>query len=323
LNPAEARIGQPRRRYLFETIAVYLILLVILVTLTAIILVLPYENTFIGGSGADNIYLDAFIYMAAASTVILILGLFYNVMVWMEGTLGNADADISRSRKLLISLKILLRSIFSRNFGRGLKIFIVETILMRKFWRTSRIRWFFHALILFGFIGIFVLDIITSIALEILDASCFKEQTGWGKLWIRDFGFDLLGLMLLIGLLAAASRRFVSRPKQLVTGAEDILSVVLLLAVVLSGFVVEGIGISTEIPGHEEINAYAFMGVLFASFLPAVTVTTYAQIWMIHAVISLALIIYIPFSKLFHIFAAPLAMQLNEVIRGKVNGPVR
>lgn len=316
LNSVESGRLEPRKkRYLFERIGVYFILMVILALATAIILALPYSHTYIGDFGADDIYLRSFVYMAVAAVAILVLGLFYNVMIWMEGKLTESDEELPRTKKLTISTRNFMRAIFSRDFGRAMKFFLVDTLLLRKFWRINKMRWLFHALILFGFLGIFILDIITTAALEIFEFSSFIEPLGWGKLWIRDFGFDLFGLMLLIGLLGAVVRRFIMRPKQLVTGAEDVLSVLLLLAVVFSGFVMEGIGMASGIPGHAESpDIYSFIGAAFASFLPAVSVQTYAQLWMLHAALSLAFIAYIPFSKLFHMFAAPLAMQLNEII---------
>lgn len=308
-----------KRDYLFDRIGLYLLIFVILVIVSSIILVLPYSNTYIGDYGADEIYLKSFVYLAVVSTAVLILGVFYNIMIWMEGRVSGADQTAPPARKFFVSLGKLMRSVFSKDFGKILRSFVLDVIFLRKFWSISKVRWIVHGLILFGFIGIFLLDVITTVALEFFDSRSFTEPDGWGKLWIRDFGFDLFGLMIMIGLAGAIVRRFVMRPKQLVTGAEDVVSVLFLLVVVLSGFVLEGIGIASGIPGHESHEMYSFVGYLFSAVSPAVSVDAYAQIWFLHAIVSLALIMYIPFSKLFHMFAAPLAMQLNDIVkRGEI-----
>lgn len=307
--------GRGERRYLFERAGVYLCLLVVLFLATAAILLVPFEHTYIGASGADGAYKTYFVIMAAAATVVFILGLFYNAMVWMEGRLSGVDADAPRSAKLSASMRRFLGAVFSRDFARQLRTFISESLLLRKLRGVSRARWLFHALILFGFAGTLLLDIITVVCMDILRYQPFIDPLGWGKVWIRDFGFELFGLMLLIGLLAASARRFIRRPKQLVTGGEDVASILFLLIVVLSGFILEGISMASDMPGHDLSPAeYSFVGLAFAQVLPSVSAQVYEQLWLVHAAVSFALIAFIPFSKLFHVLASPLAVQLGAIV---------
>jgi len=312
--------GNANKKYLFERIGVYGGFLVILALVTMVMLALPYKNTYISESGVSETYLSAFVSMAVLATAVLILGTFYNMLIWMEGMVSNVESDAPRSRKLVVSTKRFLKAIFSKEFCEHLKVFLLDSILLRKLWRTSKVRWFLHSTILIGFIGILVLDIITTIALESLHLDSFIDPNGWGKLWVRDFGFDLFGLMMLIGLLGAVMRRFVFRPKQLVTGQEDIVAVLLLLIIVVGGFVQEGLGMRICFPSHSSPQLYSFVGAAFAAILPQVSMETYAQLWLLHAVVSLALIAYIPFSKLFHLLAAPLANQVDAIIRRREEG---
>lgn len=256
-----------------------------------------------------------FIWLAAFSIAVFILGTLYNVLVWMEGRLSESERDAPKSRKLILSVSRFSRAILSREFSKQLRVFLFDSVLLQKLLRTSKIRWFLHLMILLGFLGIFVLDIVVTLSLEIFLLDSFSDPNGWGKLWIRDFGFDLFGLIILIGVIGAIIRRFVSKPKQLVTGQEDVVAVLLLLAVVLGGFIQEGLGMNIELVSHSSPDAYSFVGAAFATILPTVSVETYAQLWLLHAVLSLALIAYIPFSKLFHLFAAPLAQQVDAIVR--------
>ncbi|HUW43210.1 MAG TPA: respiratory nitrate reductase subunit gamma, partial [Thermoplasmata archaeon] len=306
-----------RMRYLFDRVWVFAVLAAVLFLVSFVILALPYNDTYLNFSGAPGSYMAAFVALAILSTCVFIVGMFYNVMTWMEGTLEGVDNDLPRGGKLAISARRFARAILSRDFARQFKIFVSDSIFLRKLWRTSKARWLFHAFILFGVLGIFVLDIIVTLAVDVFPTFGSMFETGSSsavKYWVRDFGFDFFGLILLIGLIAAAGRRFVARPKQLVTGSEDIVSILFLLAVVLSGFIVEGVSIANGLPGHTFNQGYSFVGLAFAQFMPIITPQIYWQIWFLHAIVSVALIAYIPFSKLFHIFAAPLAIQVEGIV---------
>jgi len=312
MNEIQGQRG--KGRYLFDRMGVCLCLVFALAVATLAIVLIPFDNTYLEGSGAGDAYITPFIAMAVAAIAILILGLFYNAMVWMEGAIGGVEAEAPRSRKLAVSSKRFFGAVFSRDFAHHFRIFLSDALLLRKLWRISKTRWLFHALILFGFIGTLLLDIVTVVCMDILHSQQFIEPLGWGKLWIRDFGFEFFGLMLMIGLLAAAGRRLARRSKQLVTGREDVVSLLFLLIVVISGFVLEGVAMKSAIPGHESPEIYSFVGAAFAGVLPPISAQAYAQLWFVHAAISFAFIAYIPFSKLFHLFAAPLAIQLEAIV---------
>ena len=304
-----------RRRYLFERIGIYACLLTVLLLATVLVLLVPFDHTYIEASGATGEYKSYFVVMAVSAVAVFVLGMFYNAMTWMEGRLAGVEADAPRSKKLAVSSGRFFRAVFSRGFARQVRIFVSESLFLRKLRGTSKARWLFHALIFGGFVGTFLLDILTVICLDVLQYQPFIDDAGWGKLWVRDFGFELFGLMLLAGLVAASARRFVMRPKQLVTGQEDSVSILFLLIVVLSGFILEGVAISSGLPGHGSLNEYSFVGLAFAQILPSVTPLVYEQLWLIHAAVSFALIAYIPFSKLFHVFASPLAIQLEAIVK--------
>lgn len=317
MNAQDSGSSPGRKGYLFDRLGVYFVLAAVLIIVAFIILSLPYENTYIRESGVSDSYVRIFAVMAVVASAIFVLGSFYNAMIWMEGKVADDGIDIPKSRKLLVSAAKLLKAVFSRDLVRHLRLALLDSMFLRKLWRTSKMRWFMHAMILFGFTGLLILDLITTAALEIFHFNAFIDPAGWGKLWIRDFGFDLFGLMVLIGLVGATARRFVFRPKQLVTGQEDFLAILLLMIVIIGGFVQEGIGISSGLPSHSSPADYSFVGAAFASFLPAVSNMVYSQLWFIHAVASLALIAYIPFSKLFHLFGAVLATHIDEIMRMK------
>jgi len=77
----------PRKRYLFERVGIFALLFSALLIASAIIVMIPYDDIYLTDSGAPKDYLTAFVAIAVISTCVLIIGLFYNAMVWMEGNL--------------------------------------------------------------------------------------------------------------------------------------------------------------------------------------------------------------------------------------------
>jgi hypothetical protein len=202
----------------------------------------------------------------------------------------------------------------SGNLGRSLSVFLKDALYLSKLKTRSSTRWAMHILILGGFAATFVLDLIVTFSLDFLEWAPMIDSDGWAKLWIRDFAFDLTGAMMLAGLFIAAGRRFVFRPKIVRTELPDAVSILFLLAVVLGGFVLEGIGIVGAIPGHESNGAYSFLGYAFSLVMPESVGQVYDEAWLVHGIMSALLIAYIPFSKLFHMIATPIAIEADRML---------
>ena len=89
---------------------------------------------------------------------------------------------------------------------------------------------------------------------------------------------------------------------------------VLLAAVVISGFVAEGFRFLME-GTPPEVTRYAFVGHLIsAAGTPGEHwVSAHTALWYVHALASLAFIAYIPFGKFIHLFASPLVIAINNL----------
>jgi hypothetical protein len=204
-------------------------------------------------------------------------------------------------------------------FRKAMSAHFKDTVYLSKLKDRSATRWAMHLLILGGFGATFLLDLVVTFSLDFVKWGPMVDPEGWAKLWVRDFAFDLTGAMMLAGLLIAAGRRFLVRPKMLRTELPDATSILFLLAVVVGGFVLEGIGIAGSVPGHASDNAYSFLGYAFSLVTPASAGQYYDQVWLVHAVMSSLLIAYIPFSKLFHMIATPIAIEADRVLPSGVN----
>ncbi len=126
-----------------------------------------------------------------------------------------------------------------------------------------------HLMVLGGFLLTFALDLLVTLSMDVLGYAPMTEEGGWAKLLFRDIGFEVAGAMMLVGLCIAAVRRFALRPKMVRTELPDAASIAFLLAVVLGGFVLVGMGIAGGIPGHTQDVEYSFVGYAISLALPA------------------------------------------------------
>ena len=293
-------------RYLKDRISLYLLFFGVVLVISLVILLLPYETVYV----QDETYLDVFLVVIVACVFVFFLGTLFNVLLWMsgKGLVGTPEG------RLLRLLPRTLRFIFSRRFWRILAVFLKDAFYLSKLKGRSFTRWSMHLLILGGFAAMFILDLLVTFSLDFLKYQPMIEDGGWAKLWIRDFGFEIVGLMMLAGLTIAMVRRFILKPKIVRTELPDATSILFLLAVVLGGFILEGIGIAGRIPGHQVDQVYSFVGYAFAQLMPDSAGQYYNQAWLVHGVMSALLIAYIPFSKLFHMIATPIAIEADKML---------
>ena len=300
------RAPMPEGGYLSERARLYVPFFAAVLLISAVILVLPYDTVYV----RDRAYLSLFLVTIVVCTAVFLLGTLYNMLLWMRGK-GLVGSPEGRLVRLVWRAARLLAS---RMFARALGVLARDALYLSKLKGRSISRWFMHLMILGGFLLMFALDLLVTLSMDILGYGPMIEEGGWAKLLFRDIGFEVAGAMMLVGLSIAAVRRFALRPKIVRTELPDAASIVFLLAVVLGGFVLEGMGIAGGIPGHTQDVEYSFVGYAISLALPASSGDWYDAAWLVHGVMSALLIAYIPFSKLFHMVATPIAMELEGLM---------
>jgi len=300
----------PEGRYLSERAWLYVPFFLAVLLVSAIILLLPYDTVYV----RDRTYLLAFLVTVVSCTAIFLLGTLYNILFWMRGK----GLVTSPERRLLGLVWKALRLVLSRMFTKALAVFFRDALYLSKLKGRSASRWFMHLMILGGFLLMFAFDLLVTLSMDILEYGPMIDEGGWAKLWVRDFGFELAGAMMLVGLTIAAVRRFILRPRIVRTELPDAASILFLLAVVLGGFILEGMGIAGGIPGHTQDIEYSFLGYAISLVLPASSGDWYDAAWLIHGIMSALLIAYIPFSKLFHMIATPIVIELEGMMSKEV-----
>jgi Fe-S oxidoreductase/nitrate reductase gamma subunit len=208
-------------------------------------------------------------------------GIYCHVVLWRRGLpLARFDRPAER-------IKLVLRHVLAQR-------------------RTARDGYagLFHRFIFYGFI---VLAIATTIVA--LDADLgIHIMHGGLYLYFQSFLVDVFGVLVLVGTLMAAIRRFVSRPKKLVYTDEASWILVAIIVIVATGFLLEGLRIAAT---NDPWAAWSPFGNLTARLLrPAMGAEamqqTHRVTWWFHLAVSFGFIAWLPYTKMMHVLTGPL-----------------
>ncbi len=195
---------------------------------------------------------------------------------------------------------------------RALRRTLVDEVVLHKtLFTISPFRWVRHQLIFWGFGAMFLTEILAVGFREVIPA--FGMASAWEQpnhpiRLAFDFAFELTGVMMLVGCLLALAFRLRAQGGGL-QKYTDTPSVVFLLAVVVSGFLIEGVRMSsaTDVSGA----SLSFIGLAVSRILP-ISAAWYDPLWMFHALFACLFIAYIPFKKMIHSCAVPIGRMLNS-----------
>ncbi len=170
-----------------------------------------------------------------------------------------------------------------------------------------------HALI---FWGVTIQVIGTAINLQQMDLFIpYLELPFPRGTWylVYELAMDLAGLAILIGVAMAAFRRIVLRPKALETEWDDYYALVILGIIPIIGFTVEATRLIAASPPWA---VWSPIGNMYAGVLrnmgvsPEMAFSLRDSLVWFHATIALLLLASIPFTKMRHLFTAPLNILL-------------
>ncbi len=248
--------------------------------------------------------------------VVFAVGLIGSLSYWLSGSLPGVAAA-SPFNKFGRIIHEIFRTVFSSSIFSVLKILVLDGLLQLKFRRQSPSRWLVHGLMMWPF----MLRFLWGLAALLASLWVPEKEWPWAMLdknhpWHGMF-FDLTGLMVIVGAAAAMLRT--RRPSAKLPGMprQGRLAAGLLAAVVLVGFVLEGMRIAMT--GYPAGSSYAFVGDAVGRFFYGVPwlEDIYGAVWYLHAVLTGAFVAYLPFSRMFHIVLAPALLALNAAQRHK------
>lgn len=185
--------------------------------------------------------------------------------------------------------------------------FVVEVLFQRKLYRDNRVRWLRHIFIYWGFVGLWIFDVVFFISTKFLHLSVYDPF----RLFL-DFGLEAYGSILLLGLGIALIRAYLVRASK-DSIYNDTPAVILFFVVTVTGFILEALRLITM--PYESSMEWSFVGLALAKSFQGLHwqwTWLYEGVWLFHAVIASVSIAYIPLSRMVHIFAVPLGRLLES-----------
>jgi Fe-S oxidoreductase/nitrate reductase gamma subunit len=180
-----------------------------------------------------------------------------------------------------------------------------------------------HAFIMWGFLTLLIGTTILAIDMDFLSKTV-------GSVFQGDFYLayslvmDAMGLLFVVGISMAIYRRYWVRNERLWgkhTGREDDLFVLSLFFLGVGGYLTEGLRIlGTGSPSFEQVSFVGwFVKDVFeiAGVTPAMAADLYWLSWWSHALVALAFVAVIPYSKPFHMISSFANVVTRDEKAGK------
>ncbi len=233
--------------------------------------------------------------IASVAITIFFIGFWYKVRIWSTGR------DTNNSLKGVGTLGLMWISVT--------KFFSVDCLLARRVLPWSKTRATLLIGIIWGFVLLFLGTLVRTVNYYFYDFL-------YGKVWqIFSFVLDMAGFFLLIGIIYGLFRRYVFKSEKIATSIQDGIFLVWLFLVIITGYGVEGTRIVVLNPPASDWSPVGYtFGIVILS-ISGGNVDTLKLInllfWIIHMILSLSFIAYIPFSKAFHLFASQITTFLS------------
>ncbi len=257
-----------------------------------------------------------------------LLGLFtlmclYIASVWLMARVPGLPAGASRGQKLGAVMGRTVRFIFSPRLWPFLKSLVLDGMIHRRLLRVSPLRWITHIAVFGSFVILGLLSTITGLAVEIfpllLPADHFLN-TNAVSVALRNFDHpliafvnELLGLIILVGMLIVIYRRYIQKDPQLRTAASDTIVIITVLLFCVFGFPLESFRLLAKPPFAPTVG-WAFIGYPLARLLQPLNWDWhlwYNLFFWLHMATVHFLLFYTPFSRFAHVIMSPLIVALN------------
>ena len=247
--------------------------------------------------------------LSALALIVFAWGAFERVRFWLRPELRGNPGGVRWRRALSLAAQ------GARRLRRPstLRALFWNGLIQRQLWRESRQRWLMHMSLSWSFAGLFVIGSGGNFLID-LGVPLAKDDH-----WFAASN-DFLGLALLLGVAIALQRRFLSPKPHVRTVFEDTAILALLAFLALSGFLVESARYLKE-GTPADVAAYAFLGYPISRALEPLGLDwarAYDALWWLHGSSGLAMVAYLPYSKLFHMFASPATIAISAPPAGEV-----
>ena len=249
-----------------------------------------------------NIQFGEIIYILAAITTIVFIYAFYSrYKLWQLGKAEDRLKPIGRRIWIFIVTGIV-DGLFHRRFFGSASTRSRYNLSIKRLLPTD-----FYPGIIHFFIFIGCIILLLGSFLDFISHYFFDFMHG-GFYLGYSLVTDIAGLIIALGVILAIIRRYIEKPDRLDNKREDLIALLIILVVVVSGFVVESIRIAaTELQSNPDLALWSPVSFGLAQALKGLNQNTLSNwhliTWWAHSLISLGAIIYISlyWNRLWHI----------------------
>jgi heterodisulfide reductase subunit C len=168
---------------------------------------------------------------------IFLIGVIYKIGTWFTRTVGFGPKRFTTGQRLGAAARGIGAVIFSGRILSLAKVFVTDVLWQRRALKEDFLRWLMHMLIFWGFTLLLLMHALSMPA-------WFTEY--YSTLHPFMFLRNLFGLMVIVGVGIAVYRRFFGNIPRLQTNAMDKYVIVLVGVILLSGFFLEAIKITSH-----------------------------------------------------------------------------
>lgn len=301
--------------------------------------------------------------------LIFLAGILYRGRSWFSQGIRPTGTPQPPTRRIPAALRGLGTTLASTDLLALLKTLVTDVLLQRRLLARSIKRWIAHSLIFVGFLLLLFMHGLGTDVSEFFFSGYYSTLQPF--LTLRN----VFGLMVLIGLAIALHRRLTDTPQRVKSLGSDWLALAFVATIIISGFLLEGVKISSYDAYQEMVDDYgdvaddaeelaletywaAEQGLVpvhavkpydpalveagreissrsctechapatdaFVSFSVAKVIGPLASaigdggiitvLLTLHLLSCLALLAWLPFSKMFHVISVPASLLINGVL---------
>lgn len=183
--------------------------------------------------------------------VVFGIGLVYKVSTWFRFSLDPETRKVSAAKRLGAAASGILLTLFSRKILTLLRVFAVDVLLQVRTFKEDRLRWLMHILIYWGFTLLLLFHALD----DVVTANLISDYSATlnPPLFLRD----LFGFAVIVGVAIAFYRRMFMRLPRLQTSVMDKYAIGIVALIIISGFLLGGLKITSYTRYQEMVEDYA------------------------------------------------------------------
>jgi Fe-S oxidoreductase/nitrate reductase gamma subunit len=191
-------------------------------------------------------------------------------------------------------------------YDERVKRLIAEVFSQSKIFRVTE-GGIFHSIFFWSFLVLFAGTLMVMFQADFFTPVLQVNLLSGEFYKVFSLTLDLAGILAMVMLAGLFIRRFVIQPKGLEIVRDDYIVLQLLFAILITGFLIEGVRMAaTELQQNPDLARFSpgglVVGQLFASLSTGTLLVTHKILWWLHFVLVLGFFCAIPSTKLRHIF---------------------